>query len=110
TAASTAPGSPRTESCSRSEMRSLRGPRAGRILTVPLDGTIGPLGGPSPPSILDVAKGHGEQMSRIRRRDLLRGAAATAAGIAIAPGLADPADATTVMTPDFRGGNSRCTT
>jgi PQQ-dependent dehydrogenase (methanol/ethanol family) len=47
-------------------------------------------------------------MPRIQRRDLFKGAAATAVGAVIAPGMADPASAESNL--DFRGGRSHCTT
>ncbi len=48
-------------------------------------------------------------MVRIPRRDLLKGAAVTAVGAALAPALAEPASAGAPQTGEFRGGRSRCT-
>ena len=62
------------------------------------------------PSPLDTGNGRGDVMGKIKRRDLLRGAAATAAGLAVVPALGDPAEASADPGSAFRGGNSRCTT
>ena len=58
---------------------------------------------------MDASTGSGDVMGKIKRRDLLRGAAATAAGLAVVPALGEPVQASEDPGSAFRGGNSRCT-